>query len=630
MPHQLTLPLLHELTLAALEDSVGDVALDHPGVAPTLRWGRSRRERVADLNLILHKLEGDKRFQQLAALETMWKDIDHLSSVQDFPQLWTKFVATLDELDFYQQKPGPDPLPVFTMKALSNGRAIDLELAASSVRTAPQADDPASFVAAVTGMCQAYRRTEFVRFAPADRLALLRAYQLVEAGVRPAPPMSALQTDLTRPVPTYLALADPGQSHLRHTVRRSDLLQGTIVHVETIDRGGIADRGIIEAYRIPSIRDVARIRVHVGDETPCSVYVGRPVYEGWSIRDAALQGEELRRAFDQSLLKAIHTVAAACSGLFALGVAECKIGLDGLSSKQAIATMKGLVGNVIRDRARQRLSAAFNINTPLRDDRGSNNQSVDVKDRFAIARMAIELAKQGGFDKIAWDGASDGASTPFVEQLPHAQILELIHVAHSRGLETYVSAGMTAEHLLPATLLGVGGVGIGIRLHAKNSSGDITHLLPEQVREVLVTRDSALSEPAGRAAASLAQLDWLHAKALLEPEQEDLRDALFNALLAYHQAPSPAAQVILKSTLQKSLVPVEHFLTEQRERTKVPTRGGAHEQSDPIFDIARGQIRHLSQVTDQPEAARLNEAQRLNEMIEEGDSEGLKYFLGYR
>jgi hypothetical protein len=635
---RLTLPLLQELTLAALDDAVDDVALNHPGVAAPLRGGHSQRERRGDVQRRLEQLRTDPQFPQLATLEGHWQTIDRLSLVGDFQRLWSAFVATLDTLEAASPHSGPAPTPIFEFVNLDEDRAIGLRLSTQllsdpALRDLSLTDDAAGFVAAVTAMCGHYRGTNTLRFAPADRLALLRAYQLVESGVRPAPAMSPLQTGLSRPFPTYLALADPGRSHLRHTVRRSDLLRGTVVHVETIDRGGIPNRGQVEAYRIPSIRDVARIRVHVGAETPCSVYVGRPVHEGWSKEDPKNRKKENTKRekdtesgerFDQSLLKAIHTVGAACSGLFSLGVAECKIGLDGLTSSQAIKTMKSLVGNVIRDRTRQRLSAAFNINTPLADDRDGSRSPVVITDPLQVARLAIDLAHLGHFDKVTWDGASDGPSQPFVEQLAAPRLLELVHRAHELGLETYFSAGMTAQHLLPATELGVGGVGIGIRLHATNPANAIAHLLPDDILKVLATRNAAMKGIAGRAAAALAQLDWMSARGPLDAQPEALRQQLFQTLLRYHETANPSDRLLLEEPLQTLVPTVEQYLSQQKQQSTQPTRGGPAGTPDPIFEIAEGELRRA-----QRESQR-DDARRLRSMIDDGDDEGLKYFLGYR
>jgi uncharacterized protein (UPF0264 family) len=533
----LSLPVLCDLALAALEDIVEDVALDHPGVAAAVRSKHSQDLRQSEVGERISKLAADaERYPVLKQLYAIWKRIENLEDAAKFPELWISFVEQLDRLDV--PSPSSDAPDIGFEEATNAGNKHMLLLrqrvATGGTRTYDQqtANDSAAFVAAVTKLCAAYRERNVYRFLPFDRLALLRAYQLVESGVRPPPPMIPIRTDLWRPVSTYLALADPGRSHLRHTVRRADLLEGTVVHVETIDRDGIANRGQIEAYRIPAIRDVARIRVHIGDAAPCSVYVGRPVFEGWSTDQA--NDAQRSEVFKLARLKAIHTVAAACSGLFALGVAECKIGMDGLTAVEARDTMMSLSANVIRDRTRQRLSAAFNINAPLRDDRQSTQNPVLLQDRLAVARLAIDLAKIGGFDKVTWDGAADGTSVPFLDQLTPADMLPLVHRAHELGLETYISAGMTARHMARAAQIGVGGVGIGIALHAKNAGGAITHILPESVREVLEARNHGAKKTwAGRGAAALAQLDWMKFRGHLDESQERQRQELLKGLTSF-------------------------------------------------------------------------------------------------
>ena len=36
------------------------------------------------------------------------------------------------------------------------------------------------------------------------------------------------------------------------------------------------------------------------------------------------------------------------------------------------------------------------------------NSKYTETDKFKIARLAIEIAKKGGFEKVTWDGAEDG------------------------------------------------------------------------------------------------------------------------------------------------------------------------------------------------------------------------------
>ena len=102
-----------------------------------------------------------------------------------------------------------------------------------------------------------------------------------------------------------------------------------------------------------------------------------------------------------------------------------------------------LVGSMTsRARDRQWLSAAFNLNTPLSDDLSQPLRR--LRDPVAIARRSIELVRAGGFDKVAWDSASTSTpSTSVFDLLPHADLVQLVHTAHSAGIHTYVSGGVT-------------------------------------------------------------------------------------------------------------------------------------------------------------------------------------------
>lgn len=63
---------------------------------------------------------------------------------------------------------------------------------------------------------------------------------------------------------------------------------------------------------------------------------------------------------------------------------------------------------------RQFFSAAFNLFTPIKVD--SNHIETN---KFEIARLAIEITKKGGFEKVTWDGAEDGKvpSDPITDTL---------------------------------------------------------------------------------------------------------------------------------------------------------------------------------------------------------------------
>lgn len=227
-----------------------------------------------------------------------------IKSPLDCPNRWD---AVAEEIA--KREPDAPRLPGFNaFFDLTVSPQGDLSLKYRSRPTNAQANGDLSdseLVREVTAMCREYRRQKLGTLHPADRLALLRAFQLVETGVLPSPTMQPIHTNASRTCPTYLSLADPGLGHQVSTCWDSAMLNGSIVHIETIDRQGIADTGQIEAYRIPSIRDVARIRVLVGEEAPCSVYVGRPVFEGLQ-QTVGVRTSEFRKA----LLKTAHTVAA--------------------------------------------------------------------------------------------------------------------------------------------------------------------------------------------------------------------------------------------------------------------------------------------------------------------------------
>lgn len=659
MKHAITPGAFADLCLSAAEDVLEQHALGVPGMRAPVRSGRTiprRRAAVMEAadELPIHK---PGLAASLRTLTGLLEQVLRQPSAAELVDLWSRLAEVLGALE----GAGNDRMAPFEahFEAKAVGIAqIELSFASpgGTGATAPATglaphEVAVRFLRRVMGMVRAYRQAGTRRLYPADRLALLRAYQWVEAGVLPPQVMVPIRTDAQRPRPTYLSLADPGIGHLMATCWAADVLEGTIVHIETIDRGGIDDRALIEAYRIPSIRDVARIRVLVGDDAPCSVYVGRPVFEGLGQPSAATD-----RAFEHALLKVAHTVAAACSGLFALGVAECKIGMDGLTYKQALRYMQALTGNTIRDRFRQRFSAAFNINTPLLDDRDGQREPRRITQPMEVARVAAQLAQQGGFEKVTWDGASnEPGGKPFIGQLSAADLLTLVHDAHGRGLETYISAGMGPDEMLVAATVGVGGVGIGTWLHATLENGTVTHLKMDQVRKTLEACELGAQGVPGRAAATLAQLDWLKASGNLPEAEEALRHGLHDGLAAFHRAGSNIDRVHAEAVLTARLKPSEEFLDGLRraaaEAAAQPHRSrgaagwgglgdGDDGREDPVLELARAKLAALTAARQHDdEFATLVSAghdddedlalmRALSPLIEAGDVEGLRYWLG--
>jgi hypothetical protein len=157
--------------------------------------------------------------------------------------------------------------------------------------------------------------------------------------------------------------------------------------------------------------------------------------------------------FENDFTKVKNTVKSASANIFRLGAAECKISMDGLTTKQMLQYMQAL-GTVERNRL-QRLSAAFNINPAhgfVTDD-AAEGGTKQIKDPMEICLRGIDLAAQGGFDKVTFDGASDNyPSIPFIQQITFPDALRLVHEAHSIGLTTYMSAGFTFKNIkVPST-----------------------------------------------------------------------------------------------------------------------------------------------------------------------------------
>jgi len=311
--------------------------------------------------------------------------------------------------------------------------------------------------------------------------------------------------------------------------------------------------------------------------------------------------------------------------MFYLGVAECKIGMDGLTYKQAIEVMQAIAGNVIRDRSRQRLSAAFNINTPIMDDRGVDRaNAVEVTGHTEIARLAIELTSSGGFDKVTLDGAIDGESVPFLQQMKPVDLIDFVHRSHLKGLETYISAGMDASNIGDAVRIGIGGVGMGIRLHENNQVKEITHIKRDAL-EVLRKRDEAWTETVGKAAALLAKLDWLNSSEAITEEQDEKREDLFVHLNEYHRSSGADRETKERLTgkLNRLIDELSLVVNQRAETLKQSEIRGPGDEFDPIFAIAEARVKadEIKGKETDPE---------LKAYLERRDAESLKCLMGYQ
>ena len=350
-----------------------------------------------------------------------------------------------------------------------------------------------------------------------EKLAIHTAHEALANGARLHLPYKPLPVPGFGDTQTYMSVTDPGEGHIAGTTTREDWLRGVLVHVEHLERGH-QDRESVESYRIPRILNVAKVRLHVAGRAPVTSFIGRPMFDSGK--------------FHLDLWKTVQTMAGTCTAMFQLGVAECKVAMERMTASQIVEFMRCLRTNILRDARTQLLSAAFNLNTPILDDRAGGSRL--VTGRKEIGLLGIELVKAGGFDKVTWDGSADTyPSIPVMEQLSHAEALELVHRAHERGLRTYFSAGFRFPHIPLAVYTGVDGVGIGgaqILRYMDSQTGYHGPFQPENISRILAIRDEAARSPLGRAAALLARLDWMASQGRLDDRQQEFRAGLYEAL----------------------------------------------------------------------------------------------------
>ncbi|KAI0364631.1 hypothetical protein BV20DRAFT_1057052 [Pilatotrama ljubarskyi] len=338
---------------------------------------------------------------------------------------------------------------------------------------------------------------------------------------------------------TYVSLTDPGEGHIFGTTRHSRWMTGAIVHNEHLERPKGIPRSQIESYRIPEIVDFACVRLHVGAQAPTTAYVGR-------FPHVSPSGN-----FEHEFLAAVNSAKALLSKFFDLGAAECKISMEDLTTSQMLKYMRALA-TVPRMRL-QYLSAAFNIHPDSGSiiDDAISGSPVQLSTPMDICRRGIQLAAEGGFDKVTFDGASDTyPSVPIIKQLSFADALALVHEAHSVGLVTYMSAGFTFKNIKDAVYTAVDGIGLGgaqiLRCMDKKTGmhGPYTE---ENIDRIKVEREDAEKSVRGRGALLLARLDQMHFEGSLTEAEAAIRILLYHALL------------------QQDVVEVERILSEEPE-----------------------------------------------------------------
>lgn len=372
----------------------------------------------------------------------------------------------------------------------------------------------------------------------AETAIVQAAYDVLARGAAVATLYRPLGVPGFREVQTLLFLTDPGEGHLRVTCRDRAVLgnPGAAVHIEHIDRAEGGDKEKVEAYRLPAPLNAAKVRLHVGSDAPCTAYIGRPVFENRPAREDPQQLEE-QYLLDE--LKSSHMTASCCTAMFQNGIAECKIGIERMTALRAIDFMRAVAGNVFRDRNRQYLSAAFNVFTRLYDDRGPQKGWIEKPE--AICKLGIELATEGGFNKVTWDGARSGEfpSQPILARgidpvLKHDFWVDLVHQAHTRGLVTYVSAGLEPQHMPRAVFAGLDGLGIGVKLHDYDPKTlRMGELLPEKMAAVLDSAGRAHRTVLGRASKILARLGRMLFEGILTDDDDKARKRLLDVLQHY-------------------------------------------------------------------------------------------------
>lgn len=389
---------------------------------------------------------------------------------------------------------------------------------------------------------------------------------------------------------TYVSLTDPGDGHVFGTTRKARWLRGAICHVEHLERPGNLARDEIESYRIPSIFEFARVRLHTGNAAPNTYFVGRRV------RDSASGN------FTLDFIKVVNLTSAACSAAFQLGSAETKVAMDGLTASEQVAYMRALSGHVLRSH-KQILSAAYNLNSPFIDDLAEPNTEGNyptISDNIAIGKRGIELAALGGFDKVTFDGAADTyPSYCVILQVTFQNALELVHLAHQAGLLTYMSAGFKFAHIADAVYSGVDGIGIGgaqILRYMDAKTGHQGPYTEEFIDRIDHERDQAANSIRGRGVQLLCRLDVSSSPA----ESQLLADLTIQRMS--YEGSITTSEESLRQPLYEGLHSMNESLISQILSNPILTSitSMSDDGEKPIIGTARRLLRSSAVVKDHP------------------------------
>ncbi|KAK3599356.1 hypothetical protein CHS0354_009856 [Potamilus streckersoni] len=277
---------------------------------------------------------------------------------------------------------------------------------------------------------------------------------------------------------TYMSLTDPGEGHVLGSTRFNNWMKGAIIHVEHLERPRNLPRKIIVSYRVPSIFDFAKVRLHVVPAAPTTYFVGRRI-------------------------------------------------------KDSVRYMQSLRPHVQRKK-KQFLSPAWNLNQLIIDDY-EKTEPAELTQRMEIATRAIEITCIGRFNNVTWDGASDTyPSKCIMYQLNVEEALTIVHEAHQRGLVTYFSAGFKLNKIKYAVFTGVDGIGIGgaqVLRFMNSDTGMHGPYTEENIPRIRASRDEAACTFRGRGVHLLARLDTMFFDGSISERQNHLRNNLLSALL---------------------------------------------------------------------------------------------------
>ncbi len=358
-----------------------------------------------------------------------------------------------------------------------------------------------------------------LRIGGGEREIVMRAVKHVLSGAAaPGENMMSIGGPSPNNHSTQMAVTDEGYDHILMSLADPRMTNKAWLHIERINRVDETGQGTPHAqpYALPPETLVGLIRLLVGNDAPTTVFYGRPNFIPSVVSDKIPKphNDAVSAGLFNNSETAVRGLQMLARYAFERGVSEVKVSMDGMNEKEAVKFMKDVADPLNLPKGVNFLSAAFNLPRALVDlgvgkPLKGPPTAEDRKKLLEVGLEAIDITSKGGWGKVTLDSASmTPPSYPLIEFFGVENLVEWVHQAHMKGLETYVSGGMQPYHFPLLAMTGVDGVGVGTSIHESTPfAGIMGRMVPSRVHDALERRDKTESSWPGQVIYLLRRLD---------------------------------------------------------------------------------------------------------------------------